>query len=177
APDHGRHTDDGCDADDDAEHGQTRAHFVRAHGVDRHADHFAEQPQADGHAYSRLNASMGSSRAARTAGRRVSAGMGGGIAGPSSVPTMPPNTERTTDSVSICDMMSDRRAPRAFRSPISRVRSVTTINMMFMMTIPPTTSDRPTTPTSTAKMPLVADWQMPRMVSDVNIPKLSARLG
>ena len=54
-------------------------------------------------------------------------------------------------------MMSDRRAPSALRSPISRVRSVTTISMMFMMTMPPTTSDRPTTPTSTAKMPLVAE--------------------
>jgi len=29
--------------------------------------------------------------------------------------------------------------------------------MMFMMTMPPTTSDKPTTPTSTAKMPLVAE--------------------
>ena len=54
-------------------------------------------------------------------------------------------------------MMSDRRAPSALRRPISRVRSVTTISMMFMMTMPPTTSDRPTTPISTAKMPLVAE--------------------
>ena len=34
-----------------------------------------------------------------------------------------------------------RRAPSALRSPISRVRSVTTISMMFMITMPPTTSD------------------------------------
>ena len=54
-------------------------------------------------------------------------------------------------------MMSDRRALSALRRPISRVRSVTAISMMFMITIPPTTSDRPTTPTSTAKMPLVAE--------------------
>ena len=53
----------------------------------------------------------------------------------------PPNTDSTTDSVSICAMMSERRAPSALRSPISRVRSVTTISMMFMMTMPPTTSD------------------------------------
>ena len=55
-------------------------------------------------------------------------------------------------------MMSERRAPSALRSPISRVRSVTTISMMFMMTMPPTTSDSATTPTSTAKMPFVA-WR------------------
>ena len=69
---------------------------------------------------------------------------------------MPPNVESVTDSVRICHMMSRRRAPSALRSPISRVRSLTTISMMFMMTMPPTTSDSATTPTSTAKMPLVA---------------------
>ena len=77
---------------------------------------------------------------------------------PTSVPMTPPKIDSTTDSVSICAMMSDLRAPSALRSPISRVRSVTTISMMFMMTMPPTTSDRPTTPISTAKMPLVAEW-------------------
>ena len=52
--------------------------------------------------------------------------------------------------------MSRRLAPSALRRPISRVRSLTTISMMFMITMPPTTSDSATTPTSTAKMPLVA---------------------
>ena len=33
-------------------------------------------------------------------------------------------------------MMSERRAPSALRRPISRVRSLTTISMMFMMTMP-----------------------------------------
>ena len=80
------------------------------------------------------------------------------MAAPSSVPMTPPKIDSTTDSVSICAMMSDRRAPSALRRPISRVRSVTTISMMFMMTMPPTTSDSATTPTSTAKMPLVAEW-------------------
>ena len=37
--------------------------------------------------------------------------------------------------------MSLRRAPSALRMPISRVRSVTLTSMMFMMTIPPTTSE------------------------------------
>ena len=73
------------------------------------------------------------------------------------VPITPPKIDSTTDSVSICVMMSALRAPSALRSPISRVRSLTTISMMFMMTMPPTTSERPTTPMSTAKMPLVAE--------------------
>ena len=37
--------------------------------------------------------------------------------------------------------MSPRRAPTDFRKPISRVRSVTETSMMFMITIPPTTSE------------------------------------
>jgi hypothetical protein len=37
-------------------------------------------------------------------------------------------------------MMSRRRAPSYLRKPISRVRSLTTISMLFMMTMPPTTS-------------------------------------
>ena len=68
----------------------------------------------------------------------------------------PAQVESVTDSVRICQMMSRRRAPSALRRPISRVRSLTTISMMFMMTMPPTTSERATTPTSTAKMPAVA---------------------
>src|SRR5262249_42089555 len=71
----------------------------------------------------------------------------------------------------------DVGSPRALRKPISRVRSVTAISMMFMITMPPTTSDSPTTPTSTAKMPLVALWYRSRIVSDVNMPKLSACFG
>ena len=37
--------------------------------------------------------------------------------------------------------MSRRRAPTAMRSPISRVRSVTDTSMMFMMPMPPTSSE------------------------------------
>ncbi len=77
---------------------------------------------------------------------------------PSDVPTMPPATDRVTDSASTCSMMSRRFAPSAFRRPISKVRSVTTISMMFMITMPPTSSESATTPTSTAKIPLVAWW-------------------
>jgi hypothetical protein len=38
-------------------------------------------------------------------------------------------------------MMSPRPAPSAFLIPISRVRSVTVTNMMFMTPIPPTSSE------------------------------------
>ena len=37
--------------------------------------------------------------------------------------------------------MSDGVAPMAMRMPISRVRSVTETSMMFMMPMPPTTSE------------------------------------
>ena len=39
--------------------------------------------------------------------------------------------------------MSCRRAPTALRMPISRVRSVTETSMMFMIPMPPTTSEMP----------------------------------
>ena len=50
-------------------------------------------------------------------------------------------------------MMSLRLAPSALRRPISAVRSLTTISMMFMITMPPTTSESATTPIRTPKMP------------------------
>ena len=37
-------------------------------------------------------------------------------------------------------------APRALRSPISRMRSVTETNMMFMTPMPPTSNEMPATP-------------------------------
>jgi len=40
------------------------------------------------------------------------------------------------------------RAPSAFRTPISRVRSVTLTSMIFMITIPPTTSEMEAMPTT-----------------------------
>ena len=45
-------------------------------------------------------------------------------------------------------MMARRRAPRALRTPTSRVRSVTDTSMMFINTIPPTTRLMPTRGTS-----------------------------
>ena len=47
-------------------------------------------------------------------------------------------------------MMSRWRAPSDLRTPISRVRSVTLTSMMFMITIPPTTSEMHVTGTTMA---------------------------
>ena len=54
--------------------------------------------------------------------------------------------------------MSRRRAPSALRTPISRVRSVTETSMMFMITMPPTSSEIAATPIVTMKMPPVRLW-------------------
>ena len=50
-----------------------------------------------------------------------------------------------------------RRAPTALRSPISRVRSVTETSMMFMMPIPPTSSEMPAiAPRNSVSTPVTA---------------------
>ena len=54
---------------------------------------------------------------------------------------MPPVAAMTTASTRNCSMMSRLRAPTAMRMPISRVRSVTDTSMMFMMPMPPTSSE------------------------------------
>ena len=54
-------------------------------------------------------------------------------------------------------MMSRRLAPRARRMPISRVRSETVASMMFMMPMPPTSSEMPAIePSTRLKIRLVA---------------------
>jgi hypothetical protein len=60
---------------------------------------------------------------------------------PTRMPTMPPATQRTSASIRNCSWMLPRVAPRAMRTPISRVRSVTETSMMFMMPMPPTTRE------------------------------------
>ena len=60
---------------------------------------------------------------------------------PRVVPNMPPMLVCTTASMMNCMVMSRRLAPSARRMPISRVRSVTVASMMFMMPMPPTTSE------------------------------------
>ena len=54
--------------------------------------------------------------------------------------------------------MSWRRAPIALRMPISRVRSVTVTSMMFMIPMPPTTSEMPAiAPSIKVSTPVVCD--------------------
>jgi len=60
---------------------------------------------------------------------------------PRKIPTVPPVNVRIIDSIKNCVVIILFLAPSAFRSPISRVRSVTVTNMMFIMPIPPTRSD------------------------------------
>ena len=57
---------------------------------------------------------------------------------PPRIPITPPTIESTTVSARNCRVMSDWRAPRARRIPISLVRSVTVASMMFMIPMPPT---------------------------------------
>ena len=53
----------------------------------------------------------------------------------------PPSAVTVTASIKNCVRMSLCRAPIAFQMPISFVRSVTDTSMIFMTTMPPTTSD------------------------------------
>ena len=56
---------------------------------------------------------------------------------------MPLTKVSTTASTRNCRLTSRRLAPMALRRPISRVRSVTVVSIMFMMPMPPTTSEMP----------------------------------
>ena len=57
------------------------------------------------------------------------------------IPSTPPMTLMTIDSTKNCANISDLRAPTAFRSPISFVRSVTETSMIFIIPMPPTKSE------------------------------------
>ena len=59
---------------------------------------------------------------------------------PTTTPITPPAPVRVIASTRNCQRTSRCRAPSAFRTPISRVRSVTETSMMFMTPIPPTIS-------------------------------------
>ncbi len=76
---------------------------------------------------------------------------------PSAMPRAPPIIDSVTASTRNCLRMSRPRAPTAMRSPISRVRSVTLTSMMFMMPMPPTSSDtEATAPRSSVSTRLAA---------------------
>ena len=73
-------------------------------------------------------------------------------AAPIKIPAMPPLTLRNTASARNCSSTCSLRAPIAMRRPISRVRSVTETRRMFMIPIPPTTSDMDATAASRSAM-------------------------
>src|SRR5580704_3394181 len=62
-----------------------------------------------------------------------------GIARPTTVPMMPPESERKTASVRNWRRISRLVAPRALRMPISLMRDCTLASILFMMPTPETT--------------------------------------
>ena len=93
------------------------------------------------------------------------------------MPIPPPTRDSKVDSARNCFSMSVRRAPMLLRMPISLVRSETLTSMIFMMTMPPTTSEIDVIPTA-------AIWIVPKILSrsslialGVMIPKLSFSAG
>src|SRR5271157_3389849 len=71
---------------------------------------------------------------------------------PNTIPTNPPAIESVTASTRNCVRMSRVLAPSACLNPISRVRSRTEISMMFMIPMPPTTSETEATAASMIAM-------------------------
>ena len=71
---------------------------------------------------------------------------------PASTPIIPPRRLRVMASMRNWSLMATGCAPTAMRMPISRVRSVTLTSMMFMMPMPPTTSDMPAIAPSSSVM-------------------------
>ena len=75
--------------------------------------------------------------------------------------------------------MSRRVAPTALRIPISRVRSVTDTNMMFMIPIPPTRSETAAMPprsrvivrATPSKVAMMSAWL--RMVKSLSSPAVT----
>src|SRR5215510_12415877 len=89
-------------------------------------------------------------------------------------PIAPPAQHRITDSTRNWLITSRWRAPTALRTPISLVRSTTDTSIMFMMTMPPTTSDIPTTNNDTEKITLVRLLNNSLTPSEVIKPKSSS---
>src|SRR5881394_2509371 len=93
---------------------------------------------------------------------------------PASRPATPPSSDRMADSARNWRRTSRRDAPSDLRIPISRVRSVTLISMMFMITIPPTTMPMPTTAGTTVKITRVSLPQNAIRPSPVSTVKSSS---
>ena len=71
----------------------------------------------------------------------------------------PPAPASVTASSKNCIKILICRAPIALRTPISRVRSVTLTNMMFITPMPPTSSATEPTASITMKIPLEISFQ------------------
>ena len=76
-----------------------------------------------------------------SAGQFFTAAMIFAAAIPARMPMIPPTTLSKIASIRNCVRISRPCAPTAMRVPISRVLSVTLTSMMFMIPMPPTTSD------------------------------------
>ncbi len=96
---------------------------------------------------------------------------------PATMPNVAPTVAMAADSARNCRNTSRRRAPSDFRNPISRVRSATDISMMFMITMPPITSDTITTPGRTTTRMRLIPAQKRCTPSDVSSTKLLSWLG
>ena len=96
---------------------------------------------------------------------------------PTAIPMPPPNRLNTTASTRNCRSTSRPRAPIAIRNPISRVRSVTDTSMMFMIPMPPTSSDTPAMLASRAVIVCVASFRTLAISSIVLTMKSSGSPG
>src|SRR6266849_1235183 len=90
------------------------------------------------------------------------------------IPPAPPAQHNTTDSTRNWLTTSCCRAPTAFRIPISLVRSTTETSIMFIITMPPTTSEMPTTNSDTENIVAVSLENNSLMPSEVITPKSSS---
>ena len=81
------------------------------------------------------------------------------IPSPIAMPMPPPMPVRVTASTRNWAATSLRVAPIAFRTPISRVRSVTVTSMMFITPTPPTSRAMPAMKIMAAAIPPVICWK------------------
>ncbi len=96
---------------------------------------------------------------------------------PTSMPTAPPTNVRVAASTRNCHRISRRVAPRALRTPISRVRSVTEIVMIATTPTPPTISPMDESTSITRKNIPVTLFQESSSLSCVTMEKLFSWAG
>src|SRR5581483_11134174 len=86
---------------------------------------------------------------------------------PRAMPINPPSDVRNAASIRNWNRISARRAPSALRTPISRVRSVTEIDMIAMTPMPPTINAIDEMTTSAKKVPWLIESHSLRNESEV----------